>query len=324
MSKFRTAAASVLVIAGMILPSASVHAAWPERPVKVIVPFAAGGITDVIARLAAERLREKFNQPFIIENEAGASGTIAAQRVARADPDGYTQFFSATNQISVAPFTHNIAYDPLKDFKPIALVGSAPYVFTVSAKVPAKTFPEFIAHVKANPGKVTYGSSGTGSLSHLASAHFSKTIGVEMVQVAYRGVGPAFQDLLAGHIDMMTVTPVELKPHMGAGKVRPQAVTDDKRFPVLPNVPPASDSIPSPPIVTWSGFLAPGGTAQTIVDAVAAELVAAGRDQAFLTQLDKIGVAPIVLGPREFAELIAADLDRFRDIVRSLGLKPPQ
>jgi tripartite-type tricarboxylate transporter receptor subunit TctC len=308
-----------------LIPATSAAAAWPERPVKLVVPFAAGGITDVLARITAERLRLKLNQPFVVENTAGGAGTVAAQRVARADPDGYTLFFCTTNQVAVAPFTHNIAYDPIKDFKAVSIVGITPYVFTVNDKVPSKTMAEFITYVKANQGKVTYGSSGTGSLSHIATAHFAKSIGADMAQVAYRGIAPAFQDLLAGHIALLAPTPVELRPQLGSGKLRPLASTDNKRSAALPDVPAIVEVLPnSPPIVTWQGILAPRATPQPIVDAISQVVMAAGRDPEFTQQLAKIGIEPVVQTPEEFAKYIAAELDRYRVVVRDVGLKPPK
>lgn len=298
-------------------------AQWPDHPVRVVVPFAAGGITDMIARIASERLHAKFNQPFIVENEAGATGTIAALRVARADPDGYTLFFAATNQIVIAPFTHKIAYDPFKDFVAVAMVGTAPFVPSVGSTLPVKSLTELVAYAKANPGKVTYGSSGQGSLAHMASAFIAKKLGVDMVHVPYRGVGPAFQDLLAGHIDVLAVTPVELQPCLGTDKVRPLAVADDRPSPSLPGVPLVSDTIPAPPIVTWEGYLAPAATPHAIVEAISAEFVAAGKDPTFVGQLEKVGLDTRILDSKAFGEFIAADYERWKIIVQEIGLKPP-
>lgn len=314
------------ILAGLLAATgaraAAADAIWPQRVVKLVVPFAAGGVTDVIARITAERLAAELKQPFVVENEAGATGTIAALRVARSEPDGYTLFFSATNQISVAPFTHKIAYDPVKDFKPVALIATVPFVIAVAAKVPAATLAELIAHAKANAGKLSYGSSGFGSLSHLAAASFTRTTSIDMPHVMYRGVAPAFQDLLAGHIDMMAATPVELMPHQGTGKVRPLAVMDTIRSAALPDVPLMSDTLPSPSVVTWEAILAPAGTPQPVVNAISDVLTAAGRDPQFIAKLVKVGADPRPMSSEEFAKFLEQDIAKWRTIVTELGIKP--
>jgi tripartite-type tricarboxylate transporter receptor subunit TctC len=316
------AAIGIVLGAVLGLATTAAQAAWPERPVTVMVPFTAGGITDVLARLMAERLQEALKQPFLVENVPGAAGVIAAERVLKAAPDGYTLLFTPVFQITMAPFTTAATFDPVRDFKPVSIVGTSPFVVTVGAAVPATTLPAFVAYVKARPGQVPFGSAGTGSLSHVSGALFLKSAGLDMVHVPYRGLGAAFTDLIAGHLSMVMATPVELKSYLDSGKIRPLAVTATTRTKQLPDVPTVAETLPSPPSITFNGLVAPGRTPQGIVDALAREIIAAEKTPAFQERLVRLGVDPIVVTPQEFAEIIVADTARWRDIVRELDLKP--
>jgi tripartite-type tricarboxylate transporter receptor subunit TctC len=310
---------AVLVLS-IALPTLA-DAAWPERPVVVLVPFPAGGINDVLARLTAERLQAAFGRSFVVENEPGAAGVIAAQRVARSQPDGYTLFFSTISQIAIAPFTHKIDFDPIKDFKPISIVATTPFIITVGKSFPASSLAEFAAYVRSKPGQLTFGSAGTGSLTHLASEVFLKSARLSMVHVPYKGVLPAFTDLLAGHIDMLAASPVELRPYFGTDTVRLLAVTGAKRSRYLPDVPAVSEQFPAPEVVTWNGLLAPARTPGDVIDALSREIGAAGRSPEFQKRLTDLGVDPQFNTPDEFARIIATDHDRWRGIIRDLGLQ---
>ena len=296
-------------------------AAWPERPVVVLVPFAAGGINDVLARLTAERLQAAFGRTFVVENEPGAAGIVAAQRVARAQPDGYTLFFSTISQIAIAPFTHKIDFDPIKDFKPISIVATTPFIITVGKSLPANSLAEFAAYLRSKPGQLTFGSAGTGSLTHLASEVFLKSAGLSMVHVPYRGILPAFTDLLAGHIEMVAASPVELRPYFGTDTVKLLAVTGAKRSRYLPDVPAVSEQFPAPEVVTWNGLLAPARTPPDVIDALSREIGATERSPEFQKRLTDLGVDPEFTTPDEFARTIATDHDRWRGIIRDLGLQ---
>jgi tripartite-type tricarboxylate transporter receptor subunit TctC len=297
------------------------QAAWPERPVVVLVPFAPGGINDVLARLTAERLQAAFGRSFVVENEPGAAGILAASRVARAQPDGYTLFFSTISQIAIAPFTHKIDFDPLKDFKPISIVATTPFVITVGKSFPASSLAEFAVYVRSRPGQLTFGSAGTGSLTHLASEVFLKSARLSMVHVPYKGVLPAFTDLLAGHVEMLAASPVELRPYFGTDTVKLLAVTGAKRSRYLPDVPAVAEQFPAPEVVTWNGLLAPARTPPDVIDALSRELGAVERNPEFRKRLTDLGVDPEIDSPDEFARIIAADHERWREIIRDLGLK---
>jgi tripartite-type tricarboxylate transporter receptor subunit TctC len=310
---------AVLVLS-IALPTLA-EAAWPERPVAVLVPFAAGGISDVLARLTAERLQAAFGRTFVVENEPGAAGVVAAQRVARSQPDGYTLFFSTISQIAIAPFTHKIDFDPIKDFKPISLVATTPFIITVGKSFPASSLAEFAAYVRSKPGQLTFGSAGTGSLTHLASEVFLKSARLSMLHVPYKGILPAFTDLLAGRIDMVAASPVELRPYFGTDTVKLLAVTGAKRSRYLPDVPAVSEQFPAPQVVTWNGLLAPARTPPDIIDALSREIGAAERSPEFQKRLTDLGVDPEFNTPDEFSRIIATDHDRWRGIIRDLGLQ---
>jgi tripartite-type tricarboxylate transporter receptor subunit TctC len=314
-------AIKAIVFGANLMIAGAAHAAWPERPVTLVVPFAAGGIADVVARLAAEWLQNALRQPFVVENQGGGGGIIAAERVAKARPDGYTLVSTPIFQITMAPFTHDVTFDPIRDFKPIAGVATSPFVITVGGSFPANTLADFISYVKSRPAQLTFGSAGSGSLTHVSSAVFLKSAGLDMIHVPYRGVAPAFTDLLAGHIGMLSATPVEIKPYLDSRRVKPLAVTSAGRSSQLPDVPAIVETLKSPPVVTYNGLLAPGRTPDSVVDTIAREMGKAAKDKALLARLEKVGVEPILGMPQDFAKVIAADTEFWRDIVRELNLK---
>jgi tripartite-type tricarboxylate transporter receptor subunit TctC len=305
----------------LVLGASAAQAAWPERPVRVTVPFAAGGITDVVARIMADRLQTAFKQAFVVENEPGAAGTLAAQRLARAQPDGYTLMSCPVSQITITPFTHKVDFDPTKDFTPISIMATSPFVLTVQSGFPANTLAEFISYVKSKPGQLTYGSAGPGSLTHLASAVFLKHAGLDMIHVPYKGLAPAFTDLLAGHINLLSATPVETKAYLASGKVKFLAISSAQRSPQFPDLPTIGETLKSPPVITIHGILAPARTPRDIVDAIGREIAAAENTPEFRERLVKIGVEPAINTPEEFAAIIAAETARWREVVRDLGLQ---
>ena len=312
----RLVCAAVVAVIG----ASAAQAAWPERPVQVLVPFAAGGITDVVARIVADRLQTAFKQPFVVENEPGGAGTLAAAKLARARPDGYMLMSCPVSQITISPFTHKVQFDPVKDFAPITIIATAPFVVTVRTEFPANTLGEFVNYAKSKPGRLSYGSAGPGSLSHMASAVFLKSAGLDMIHVPYRGLAPAFTDLLGGNIDLLSATPVETKAFLASGKVKFLAISSAQRSPQFPDLPTIRETLNSPPVVTIHGILAPARTPRDIVDAVAREVAAAENTPEFRERLQKIGVEPAVNTPEEFAAIIANETARWRDVVRDLGI----
>jgi tripartite-type tricarboxylate transporter receptor subunit TctC len=300
------------------------HAAWPERPVTLIVPFAPGGITDILARLIAEPLHAAFRQPFVVENVTGAGGLLATQRAARAPADGYTLYFATTSQIVITPLTQKVDIDPVKAFAPVSVVATSPFIITVPSAFAADTLGEFIAAVKAKPGHYNFASAGVGTLTHLSSAMVLWSAGLDMVHVPYRGVAPAFAALLGGQADMLAASPVEAGPYAGAGKLKFLAVTGPMRARGFPQVPSITEELHNAsPVVTWNGILAPAGTPQAIVDALSREIMAAENSSDFRARLDKIGVDPVVHTPDAFAKEIAKDVQQWSVAIPALGLQAP-
>jgi tripartite-type tricarboxylate transporter receptor subunit TctC len=289
------------------LSAVPAQAAWPDRPVTLVVPYAAGGISDVLARITAERLSTVFKETFVVQNETGAGGIIGTANVAHAKPDGYTLFFGPVALLTLSPLTTKVSYDPDKDFMPVSVVASAPFVVTVNKDFPANTLAEFIAVVKQKPGVYTYGSAGAGSTTHVSGLLFLKSAGLEMIHVPYRGVGPAFADMFAGNVKMISATPVELKPFVGTDKVKPLGISSKERSRHLPNVPTILETIPSPVVATYNGILAPAGTPPDIVAQISKALVDSVKTPEFSDRLLKVGVEPVGSTPEKTAEIIAAD-----------------
>jgi tripartite-type tricarboxylate transporter receptor subunit TctC len=299
------------VFCASILFTSAANAAWPERTVTLVVPFAAGGITDVLARLTAERLSVTFKQTFIVMNDTGAGGTIGTGNVSRARADGYTLFFGPISLVTLSPLQQKVSYDPA-DLVPISVVAASPFVITVNKEFPPKTLTELITIIKAKPNGYTFASAGGGSLTHIASLMFLKNAGAQMVHVPYRGVGPAFADLIAGHVQMSAASPVELKPFIESDKVRPLGITSKARSRHLPDVPTISETLPSPEVATYNGLMAPKTTPREIIDAVAAGMVAAGKDQEFVDKLLRVGVEPHCSSADDMAKLIVEDTAKWR------------
>jgi tripartite-type tricarboxylate transporter receptor subunit TctC len=294
-------------LAASILFSAPARAHWPDRPVTIVVPFAAGGLTDVMARLAAERLRDKFQQTFVVQNEVGAGGILGTANAARAKPDGYTLFFGPISLMTLSPMTAKVNYDFDRDFAPVTVLASTPFVITINDTFPAKTLSEFITEVKKKPGSYAYASAGAGTTTHAASLIVLKAAGIQMIHVPYKGVAPAFGDLVAGHVQMASASPVEIKPHLSGGKVRPLGITSQARSQQLPDVPTVSETLPTPTVATYNGFFVPKNTPQEVVDAIAKEVAAAVKTKAFSDKLIQVGLEPLGSTPEEMAAMVAAD-----------------
>ena len=297
--------------------------AWPQKPVKVIVPFPPGGVTDAIARITADWLTQRLGQPVVAENRPGASGAIAADLVARAEPDGYTLFSAATPQLAIVPHVQKINYDPLKDFAPVSIVGTNAFALGCNDKTPVRTLGELVDYAKSRPGQLNFGSPGTGSVGHLTMSLFLARAGLKMEGVVYKGGGPAMADLVAGHVNCYFGNYNELIPHAGGGKVRLLATSGDKRARQLPNVPTvAEQGYPGFRTETWNGYVAPAGTPREIVERIAREIAAGCKDATFTGRLDKIGVDPVCSTPEQFAQAIRADLNLWKEAVQAAGVKP--
>ena len=293
---------------------------WPQRPLRVIVPYAPGGNTDAIARITAERLTTALGQQVIVENRAGAGGATAADFVAKAQPDGYTLFVAALSQFGPVPLTQKVNYDPLKDFTPIANIGANGFVIAVNPSLPVKDLKEFVDHVKARPGKLNYGSGGTGSLTHLAALLFLNRAGLDMVHVAYKGGAPALADTLSGQVQMYAGSPSELLQHAAAGKIKLLGITSDRRNAQLPNVPAIAELYPGFKAMTWNGLVAPAGLPAAITNRLAGEMQKLMKDAAFLDRLAKLGLDPVPTTPASFAADIRSEYTMWRDLIKSTGV----
>ncbi len=286
---------------------------YPTRPIKLVVPYAAGGPTDVLGRMVGDYLSRDLKQTVVVENKAGAQGAIGAEVVARAEPDGYTLFFTAASIVVLNPQLYKkLPYDPVKDFRMLAIITDLPVLMEVHPSVPAKTVAEFVAYAKQNPGKLNFGSAGTGGTTHLAGEMFRQMAGVDMVHVAYKGAGPALTDLLSGNIQLMFDTLGTALPPVKAGLLRPLAVSSAQRIPDLPDVPTMAEAgYPQYAVSVWYGVAAQSKLPDEIVQKLKASLDRALSDDTFRASLDKSGFAP--LRPKSLA-----DIDKFIDADRKL------
>jgi tripartite-type tricarboxylate transporter receptor subunit TctC len=315
-----SAAVAALTIA--LLTIGAQAQSWPQRPVRIIVPYAAGGNSDGMARIAAQRLTEAFGQTFVVENRLGANGAIAADAVARAPADGYTLLWGVTPPITINPAMTKVGYDPIKDFAPISVVGVNAFVLLVNKSFPPKTVAEFVSYVRAQPGKLAYAEGSAGSLTHLTMVLFLKRAGLDMTNVSYRGNAPALTDVVAGHLPTMFSNVSDAIPQASAGAIRLLAVSSEKRAPQLPDVPTIADAgFPGFNVLTWNGLMAPAGTPKEIVGRIAAEIARAVKDPPFIARLEQYGADPLGNSPEEFAALIAADTAQWAEVIKSTGLK---
>jgi tripartite-type tricarboxylate transporter receptor subunit TctC len=313
------------LLIALLFPLCAQAQSWPQKPVKVIVPFPPGGVTDTLARITADWLTQRLGQPVVPDNRPGASGAIAADLVARAEPDGYTLLAAATPQLAVVPHVQKITYDPIKDFAPISIVGTNAFALGCNAeKTPAKTLAEFVDYVKARPGQLNYGSPGVGSIGHLTMALFLARAGLKMEAVIYKGGGPAMADVVAGHVNCYFGNYNEILPHAGSGRVRVLATSGEKRARQLPDVPTvAEQGYPGFRTETWNGYVAPAGTPREVVERIAREIAAGCKDSGFVARLDKIGVDAVCSTPEQFTQAIRDDLKLWKDAAAAAGMKAP-
>ena len=294
---------------------------YPIRPVRLIVCFAAGGPSDITARLIGQWLSERLGQSFIIENRPGAGGNIATEMVVRARPDGYTLLeATSTNAWNVALY-RNLSFDFIRDLAPVAGVCRYAGVMVVNPSIPAETVPEFIVYAKANPGKINMGSGGAGTPSHLYGELFKKMTGLELVHVPYRGGGPAVIDLLSGQVQVFFGTVSVSIDHIRSGKLRALGVTTSTRMDVLPDVPPMSDFVPGYEANGWEGIVAPKDIPPEIIDTLNKEINAALVDANFKSRLANLGVEPFASSPVEFSNFIVDYTEKWGKVIQAAGIK---
>jgi len=295
--------------------------AWPQKPVRVIVPYGAGGHTDILARIASERLSSVFGQQFLVENRVGGSGAVAGEFVARSAPDGYTFFFCATPQIQIVPLIQKVGYEPFKDFAFVSIVGASPSILAVHPAIPAKTLKEFVEYARSNAGKLNYGTGGSGTFGHLASVLLATRAGLDMIHIPYKGGAQTTMALVSGEIQMYFGNASELIPQAKLGKVRLLGISSPNRNAELPEVPAVAESYPGFQMVTWNGFLAPVATPKDIIERVSQAVAKALRDPAIAERMTRLGIDPLGNSPAEFNEIIRTEAALYRDAVKAGGLR---
>jgi tripartite-type tricarboxylate transporter receptor subunit TctC len=299
------------------------EAAYPERPITLVVPAAPGGGGDFTARLLADGLAKAMGKSFVVENKAGAGGNIAAAHVANAKPDGYTLLlaYSGTHVANPALFS-NLQWDPIRSFAPVALTIKAPQVIVVNKDVPARTLQELIEYARANPGKLNYATSGTGTVQHIGTELLALRTGTKMVHVPYRGAGAAITDLLSGRINLLITTPPAVVSHIRSGAVRPLAIASRARHPMLPEVPTTSEAgIRDVELDAWFGVYAPAGTPATIVKLLADEMEKLVTSADFKSRAGDAGTYATFMGPAEFDAFTRSELVYWSDVIKSVGVK---
>ncbi|HSV44474.1 MAG TPA: tripartite tricarboxylate transporter substrate binding protein [Ramlibacter sp.] len=315
--------ASLAVLAAALPLAAWAQADYPSKPVKIIVPFPAGGTSDVMGRLIAEELGKALKQPFVVENIGGAGGAIGAERGAKAAADGYTLTLTGVGSNAVNHgLNPKLGYDSNKDYAHITQIHSGPNVLVVHPDTPFKTFKELVAYVKANPGKMNYGYTPAAS-GHMAMEQLKQTAGLFMVGIPYRGGGPLMTDLLGNTVPMIFINQDAALQHVKAGKLRPLAVTSAQRNPLYPDVPTVAESgYPNFEAISWSGLSAPKGTPKPILDKLEAAATAAMQSAPVKAKLESQGFVVPAQGSAVYTKFVASEIDRWTKVIKTAGIKP--
>jgi tripartite-type tricarboxylate transporter receptor subunit TctC len=294
---------------------------WPQKPIRVIVPFPAGGGTDFVGRLVADRLSKVLNQPIFVENRGGANGAVGLQALKQSDPDGYTLGFTSDTPMTVNPWLYkDLAYDPLKDFIPIASAVRLPGMLAANPSLPANSIAELIALAKQKPDGLAYGSAGVGNFSHLAMVLFTQATGVKMLHVPYKGTGPMAMGIIGGEVQVEFNNVSTLLPYVKDGKLKALAVAEPKRMPEFPDWPAVAETVPGFEMAPWVGMIAPAGTPKPIADRLTAAMLAAMNDPALAKQCADQQLTVMALAPDAFAKPIRADTDKWGKVVKTADI----
>jgi tripartite-type tricarboxylate transporter receptor subunit TctC len=316
-------ALSLSMLAPASLLNAHAEGAYPDKPIKFVVPFPPGGVTDRIARSMGQKMGDSMGQPVVVDNRPGAGATIGTEFVARAKPDGYTLLLGAHASHAINVSLMKLQYDAVAGFEPISLLVTLPNMLLLKPTNPAKSLRELIAQAKANPGKLTYTSAGIGTSGHIAGAMLASMAGVELLHVPARGPAQAVQDTLAGHVDILFDSTLISMPLVKTGKLNALAVTSAERSPALPNLPTMSEAgLPGFEVLLWFGLFAPAGTPQPIVQRLHDEAVKAFSDPKVRDPLVRDGVNVITSTPLQLAKFQKAEIDKYAKLIKELGLKP--
>jgi tripartite-type tricarboxylate transporter receptor subunit TctC len=299
---------------------------YPSKPVRIVVPYPAGGVADLLPRTVGAKLSEKWKQPVVVENKPGASGNIGMAEGARAEPDGYTLVLAPTGNLTVNQFLfRELPFDVARDFAPVTVLATSPNVLVVHPSVPAKTFKELIAHARANPGKLNFSSPGSGSGAHLAGELLNVEAGIKTVHVPYKGMAPAVSDLVGGQVQMMFAGISTALPHIRAGKLVALAIASPQRSAQLPDVPTVAESgFPGFDVTSWYGIVVRSGTPPAVVRKLHADMAEALASADVKDKLAGLGLDPLGNSPEDFAKMIAAESRKWSEIVRKADIKPQQ
>ena len=319
-----SAAVLFATAAGVALPQSVLAQAWPSKPVRVVVTFPPGGTPDIYGRIMSNELAKVWNQSVVVENRAGASGSIGTDFIAKSAPDGYNLLFAADASITIAPhIVARLPYDPVRDLTPITNVASGPFVLLANASLPANNVREFVALVRANPGKYTYASSGSGGQQHLSMEMVRSMTGIEITHIPYKGFGQGLTDVLSGQVPLIFGGITASIPLARGGKLKAIGVTSPVRAKALPEVPSFAESgLPGFDIVAWYGFMGPAGLPREVVRKIHADSLAIVRRPDFQERLAKDGIEPVANSPEEFAAQIRVDLEKWAKVVKAAGVKP--
>ena len=313
-------AAAIVVLGALATPAGAQN--WPEKQVNFIVPFSAGGTTDLFGRLLANHMQAKFGKPFIVENRAGAGGNLGAAAVAKSAPDGYTFLVGTVSTHAINPFLYSkLPYDTAKDFQPVSLIARLPNILVVHPSLPVNNVAELVAHLKANPDKLSYGSSGAGTSIHLAAELFKIKTGTTMTHVPFRSSGDIMNNLTGGHINLAFDNITLAWPQVKAGRLRALAVSSTARSEIAPDVPTVAETIPGFDATSWHGVFAPAGTPKAIVDAMAAEMKRILELPDVKEKLFEIGAIAAPMTPEEFAKFIDGERTKWAEVVKASGAK---
>lgn len=321
-SQHRIARIGLAVLALILAPAILAQGTYPTRAIKIIAPVQPGGGVDLVARTIAERLQKTLGQPVVVENQSGGGGIVGSQATARAAPDGYTLMVGYVGTHGTNPAVRKLPYDAVKDFTTIAMVGGTPNVLVVPPSLPVKTLPEFIAYVKANKGKLSYGSSGPGTLTHLAMEQLKVATDLDIQHVAYRGIGPAITDILGGQTQALFPGLAAALPHIKAGKMRPLAVTGTKRHPLLPDVPTFEElGYKGFDGVQWYGIVGPANLPPAIVATLNKAINEALADPALRERLSGEALEPMPMTPEQFAQYMKDDIAKWTKVARDRNIE---
>jgi tripartite-type tricarboxylate transporter receptor subunit TctC len=312
-----------LSAATAVFPAATLAQGYPVKPVRMVVPFPPGGATDIVARLIAQKLTDSVGQQVIVDNRAGAGGTIGSDNAAKSAPDGYTLVMATSSTHAIAPSLYSkLPYDPVRDFAPVTLIASATILLAVHPSLPAKSVSELIGIAKKQPNALSFASSGNGGISHLVGEHFKSVAGVQMLHVPYKGDTPALIDLVSGQVHLMFGTAVSFLPYVKAGRLNALAVTNAKRSPIVPNVPTVAESgLPGFEALQWFGIFVPSATPKDVIGRLNAEIVKALKLPDVRERLTGLGAEIVGSTPEQFAAFQKADMAKWAKVVKESGAK---